>query len=67
MAGLTVVSLNVGQTRIVTFEGRAMKTGIFKKPVDGRRMLRLDNVEGDQQADLRVHGGTDKAVYGYPA
>jgi hypothetical protein len=42
-------------------------TGIFKEPVAGRVALRRLNLEGDEQADLKVHGGPQKAVYVYPA
>lgn len=42
-------------------------TGIFKEPVTGTVMLREKNVDGDGQGDLRVHGGTYKAVYAYPS
>ncbi len=44
-----------------------VRTGIFKEPVDGPVMIRELNLNGDQQADLRVHGGAKKAVYAYPA
>ena len=44
-----------------------VSTGIFKKPVGRRLMLRRLNLDGDQQADLSVHGGPDKAVYAYPS
>jgi MOSC domain-containing protein YiiM len=42
-------------------------TGIFKTPVGGLVKIGRLNLTGDQQADLTVHGGTDKAVYAYPA
>lgn len=42
-------------------------TSIFKAPVSGRVQVKRLNVEGDQQSDLSVHGGSDKAVYAYPA
>ena len=42
-------------------------TGIFKEPVDGPRMLRAGNIDGDGQADLSVHGGRYKAAYAYPS
>jgi MOSC domain-containing protein YiiM len=42
-------------------------TAIFKEPASGRVAVRRLNLEGDGQADLAVHGGTDKAVYVYPA
>jgi MOSC domain-containing protein YiiM len=44
-----------------------INTGIFKKPVSGSVMLRSLNLDGDQQADLSVHGGPFKAVYAYPS
>lgn len=42
-----------------------MRTGIWKFPVDGRVHVAGVNVAGDEQADLSVHGGPDKAVYSY--
>jgi MOSC domain-containing protein YiiM len=61
-----VVSVNVGLPRTVRWKGREVRTGIFKKPVEGRIPLRCLNLEGDRQADLSVHGGAAKAVYAYP-
>lgn len=43
-----------------------LPTGIFKKPIEGKVMVRRLNLDGDEQADLTVHGGPDKAVYVYP-
>jgi MOSC domain-containing protein YiiM len=40
-------------------------TSIFKKPVDRRLRVTTLNFEGDEQSDLTVHGGVDKAVYAY--
>jgi len=48
------------------WHGRAVTTGIFKSPVNGRVALRALNLDGDGQADLSVHGGEYKAVYCYP-
>ena len=45
--------------------GRTVRTGIWKSPVDGRVAVRGVNLDGDDQADRRVHGGPDKAVYAY--
>ena len=42
-------------------------SAIGKSPVDGRVRVAGVNVEGDDQADRRVHGGPDKAVYAYAA
>jgi MOSC domain-containing protein YiiM len=61
-----IVSVNVGLPRPLEFDGRATMSAIVKEPVDGRVMVRRTNLDGDGQADLRVHGGPDKAVYVYP-
>jgi MOSC domain-containing protein YiiM len=60
-----IVSVNVSLPRTVVRDGRRIRTGIFKEPVRGPAMLRMLNVDGDRQADLRVHGGPSKAVYAY--
>jgi MOSC domain-containing protein YiiM len=64
---MRVVSDNVGLPREVTWRGKPVRTGIYKEPVTGRVPLRRLNLDGDRQADLRVHGGPDKAVYAYPS
>ncbi|HET7039113.1 MAG TPA: MOSC domain-containing protein [Gemmatimonadales bacterium] len=64
---MRVVSVNVAQPRLVEWKGDLVETGIFKRPVAGPIRVRRDNLEGDRQADLTVHGGVDKAVYAYPA
>ena len=64
---MKVVSVNVGMPREVVWKGSTVRTAIFKEPVDGPVMIRELNLDGDEQADLTVHGGTHKAVYGYPA
>lgn len=66
-AKMQIISLNVGMPRtILDGSGKPVETGIFKQPVKGRRAVVQHQIEGDGQADLRVHGGPDKAVYGYP-
>jgi MOSC domain-containing protein YiiM len=64
---MKLVSVNVGMPRLLAWAGATFKTGIFKNPVQGRVMLRTTNLDGDRQADLSVHGGPNKAVYGYPS
>jgi MOSC domain-containing protein YiiM len=64
---MRIVSVNVGLPREVIWQGKVVTTGIFKKPVSGPVMMRTLNLDGDQQADLTVHGGVDKAVYAYPS
>jgi MOSC domain-containing protein YiiM len=67
MTRATLVSVNVGTPRTVpSLTGKRMvRSAIWKQPVAGRVAVRGTNVDGDQQADLRVHGGPDKAVYAY--
>ncbi len=62
---MQVVSVNVGLPREVEWKEITVSTGIFKQPVAGAVAVRKDNLAGDQQADLTVHGGPNKAVYGY--
>ncbi len=54
---MKVASVNVGLPREVIWRGRAVTTGIYKEPVEGRVALRKLNLDGDRQADLSVHGG----------
>jgi MOSC domain-containing protein YiiM len=47
-------------------DGGTVKSAILKRPVDGAVAVRLMGLQGDEQADLSVHGGVSKAVYAYP-
>ncbi len=63
-----VLSLRVGRARpSLPHRGRLMRTGYLKDPVAERLALGLENLDGDEQGDLRVHGGPDKAVCCYPS
>ena len=62
-----VLSVNIGRGRNVLANGRTVRTGIFKAPVDGLVAIHRTRVEGDEVVDLRVHGGPYKAVYLYPS
>jgi len=62
-----ILSVNVGLPREVEWEGRTVRTSIFKEPVQGSVHVARLNLDGDRQADLTVHGGVHKAVYGYPS
>lgn len=64
---MKLLSVNVALPREVEWNGRTIRTSIFKAPVSGRVHVRKLNLDGDQQSDLTVHGGIDKAVYVYPA
>ncbi|MGB3586746.1 MAG: MOSC domain-containing protein [Tunicatimonas sp.] len=63
---MKIASVNVGLPQKVTFQGKEISTGIFKSPTNEPVMVRKLNLDGDRQADLRVHGGVAKAVYAYP-
>ncbi len=60
-----VLSVNVGMPREFEYGGRPAKSAIWKSPVVGRLAARGVNLAGDDQADRKVHGGPDKAIYAY--
>lgn len=62
---MKLVSVNVGMPREIVWQEKQVTTSIFKSPVAGSVALRALNLDGDKQSDLTVHGGPDKAVYGY--
>jgi MOSC domain-containing protein YiiM len=64
---MKLLSVNVGLPREIEWKGKIVRTSIFKAPVTGRVKVTKLNLEGDQQSDLAVHGGIDKAVYVYPS
>lgn len=63
---MQLVSVNVGLPLEVDWHGRVIRTSIWKSPVASRVHVTRLNLEGDQQSDLSVHGGAQKAVYVYP-
>lgn len=60
-----LVSVNVGMPKGVPWKGRTVYTGAWKYPVDGPRMLRRLNLDGDGQGDTAGHGGEIRAVLVY--
>src|ERR1700678_4491623 len=60
-----LLSVNVGRPQTVEWRGRQVTSAIWKEPIDGPVTMRGVNLTGDDQADRRVHGGPDKAVYAY--
>jgi ferredoxin-NADP reductase/MOSC domain-containing protein YiiM len=61
----TLLSVNVGMPKEVAWRGRTVRTGVWKSPVIGRRMVRRLNIDGDGQGDLAGHGGEQRAVLVY--
>lgn len=62
-----LISVNTAQPRDVEWGGKIVRTSIFKQPAAGLVQVLAEHLEGDGQADLRHHGGPDKAVYAYPS
>src|SRR4051812_9633669 len=61
----TLLSVNVGMPKDVSWQGRTVFTGVFKDPVAGPRRVRRLNVDGDGQGDRAGHGGEQRAVFVY--
>ncbi len=60
-----LLSVNVGLPQDVAWQGRTVRTAIWKRAVAGRRMARRLNLDGDGQGDLAGHGGEQRAVLVY--
>lgn len=60
-----LLSLNVGLPRDIAWNGRTVHTGVWKEPVQGKRMVRRLNIDGDGQGDVAGHGGEHRAVFVY--
>src|SRR3954451_6536418 len=61
----TLLSVNVGMTKDVPWQGKTVFTGVYKDSVTGPRRVRKLNVDGDGQGDLAGHGGAQRAVFVY--
>jgi MOSC domain-containing protein YiiM len=62
-----LLSLQIASARRVVIHGRSVLTAIHKQPVDTPVVVKPLGLVGDEQADLSVHGGLDKAIYAYPS
>ena len=60
-----LLSVNVGLPREVTWQGKTVRTSVWKSPTPGRRMVRKLDIDGDAQGDLAGHGGEHRAVFVY--
>ena len=61
----TLLSVNVGMPKDVSWRGETVHTGVWKRPVAGPQMVRRLNIDGDGQGDLQGHGGEQRAVLVY--
>lgn len=59
-------SIHTGKTREVINDGEKISTGIFKEKISGTAFVTKTGIVDDEQANLKVHGGINKAVYAYP-
>lgn len=62
---MKLLSLNIGHPQAIEWQEKTIQTSIFKSPVERALQVSFLNIEGDAQADLRFHGGRDKAIYSY--
>jgi MOSC domain-containing protein YiiM len=63
---MQILSINVGRAQpLATREGSVM-SAIGKRAIDREVLARPLGMDGDEQADLSVHGGLSKAIYAYP-
>src|SRR6185437_4006864 len=60
-----LLSVNVGLPRDITWRGNTVNTAVWKTPVQGRRMVRRLNIDGDGQGDWAGHGGEHRGVFVY--
>ncbi|MGH7486079.1 MAG: MOSC domain-containing protein [bacterium] len=65
---LRLLEVSVSRAKAIgTLHGEAVLSGIDKTPIASQVAVRTLGIEGDEQADLSVHGGADKAIYAYPS
>lgn len=62
---LRVVAVNVGLPQDIPWRGETVHTAVWKRPVEGRCVVRRLNLDGDGQGDLGGHGGEHRAVMVY--
>ena len=62
-----LVSVQMGVARRIPMGGRSVLTGMVKRPASTAVPVLPLGLFGDEQADLSIHGGLEKAVYAYPA
>ncbi len=62
---MRVISVNIGERKVINYKGKIVETGIFKFPVNQPVFLGTEDVENDAVIDRKYHGGIAQAVYGY--
>ena len=64
---MKVLQVCIGKARATQISGRRVMTAVHKAPVQGPVVVGALGLQGDEQADLSVHGGLSKAIYAYPS
>lgn len=64
---MELISVNVAVPKVVNINGKHVLTGIYKTPVQEAAWVKLLGIDGDNQADKKVHGGPHQAVYCFPS
>jgi len=64
---MKVLSVHVGSLQEMLRNGKKIQTGIFKQPTEGPIEVKRLGLEGDQQANKKLHGGIYKAICVYPS
>ena len=64
---MKVLSVHVGSLQEMLRNGKKIQTGIFKQPTEGPIEVKQLGLEGDQQANKKLHGGIYKAICVYPS
>ena len=62
---MKILSINISEPKKIMFNGKELVTSIYKKPIEGSIEVTDVGLIGDRQADMKVHGGYDKALYAY--
>jgi len=62
---MRLISINTSRPTQVEYQGKIISTGIFKKLVIGKVYVAKENLQGNQQADLKRYGGEHKVVYAF--
>lgn len=64
---MKIESIHIGKVQAISFNGETVHSGITKEAVEKKVFVTKTGIIGDEQENLKVHGGINKAVYGYPA
>lgn len=64
---MKIISTNIAKVTTMMHQGKAISTAILKQPTSKEVSIERTGIIGDEQADLKWHGGEEKAVYAFSA